>query len=324
MQAVAGEIESFICFLPHFVVRISLTHKIAIPIVLTSIILPWGSMSFQEIYVSLFSVMTLLGMGLGLTLAQITNTIHRHWKILSWGMFFNVIAIPVVALGTRSIVTLEPAFFTGFFLCMAAPGGGTGSLLTYYSKGDVSFSITLMFLLTLVSLVATPLWMVFAAPDNNGASPWLAAIPMIAALGMYIVAPLVLGLTIRKQWPCVAQSLVKPVNRLSMFMLLMLVLGYLVVKGNQIAVGGLLLILLSLASAGAALAGGIIATPNAGLRRALGFTSSIRNVTVAILLASISYTDPRTMLAVLEYALAQYIICFPVAAFAARLSVKQT
>ena len=281
-------------------------------------------MSFQEIYVSLLSVTTLLGMGLGLTLAQITDTIHRHWKTLSWGMFFNFVAIPVAALGTRSIVNLEPAFFTGFFICMVAPGGGSGLLLTYYAKGNISFSIALMFLLTLVSLVATPLWMVFAAPDNQGASPWLTAIPMITALGMYIVAPLVLGLAIRKQWPCAAQSLVKPVNRLSMVMLLMLVFGYLVVKGNQIAVGGLPLILLSLASASVALAGGIIATPNAGLRRALGFTSSIRNVTVAILLASISYTDPRTMLAVLEYGLSQYIICFPVAALAARLSVKKT
>ena len=141
---------------------------------------------------------------------------------------------------------------------------------------------------------------------------------------MYIVAPLVLGLAIRKRWPFLAQSLVKPVTRLSMVLLLMLVVGYLVVKGHQIAVGGLPLILLSLASVCAALAGGIIVTPHAGLRRALGFTSSIRNVTVAILLASISYPDPRTMLAVLEYGLAQYVIRFPVAVVAARMAGKKT
>jgi predicted Na+-dependent transporter len=176
-----------------------------------------------------------------------------------------------------------------------------------------------LFPLTLVSLVATPLWMVFGAPANSNASPWLAAMPMVSTLGAYIVAPLVFGLAIRKRWPRTALSLVKPVTRLSMVMLLILVAGYLVIKGNQIAVGGLSLIFLSLASAAVALAGGITATPHAGLRRALGFTSSIRNVTLAILLASTSYPDPKTMLAVLTYGLAQYIISFPVALVVARM-----
>jgi bile acid:Na+ symporter, BASS family len=281
------------------------------------------SLPFQEIYVSLLSVATLLGMGLGLTLEQISDTIRHHWRKLLWGVIFNFVVIPVAALGTRNAVNLDPAFFTGFFLCMAAPGGGTGSLLTYCAKGDISFSIALMFPLTLVSLVVTPLWMVFAVPANNGANPWLAVIPMVTALGVYMVTPLVLGLAIRKQWPSIALSLVKPVTRLSMVMLLMLVVGYLVSKGNQIAAGGLTLIILSLASACAALAGGMTTTPHAGLRRALGFTSSIRNVTLAILLAGTSYPDPRTMLAVLSYGLAQYVVSFPAAFIAVRLAGNQ-
>ncbi len=142
--------------------------------------------------------------------------------------------------------------------------------------------------------------------------------PMVTTLGVYIATPLVLGLAIRKRWPRTALSLVKPVTRLSMVMLLMLVAGYLIIKGNQIAVGGLPLIFLSLASACAALAGGITATKHAGLRRALGFTSSIRNVTLAILLAGTSYPGPKTMLAVLAYGPAQYVISFPVAVVAAR------
>jgi predicted Na+-dependent transporter len=281
------------------------------------------SVPFQEIYVSLLSVATLLGMGLGLTLEQISDTIRQHWKKLLWGVIFNFVVIPFVALGIRDAVNLESAFFTGFFLCMAAPGGGTGSLLTYCAKGDISFSVALMFLLTLVSLFATPLLMVFAVPVNNGTSPWLAVIPMVTTLVVYIMAPLVLGLAIRKLWPFIALSLVKPVTRLSMIMLLMLVIGYLVIKGDQIAVGGLTLIILSLASACVALAGGMTTTPHVGLRRSLGFTSSVRNVTLAILLASTSYPDPRTMLAVLAYGLAQYVISFPIAFMAVRLAGNQ-
>jgi BASS family bile acid:Na+ symporter len=277
-------------------------------------------MTFEEIYVSLLSIATLLGMGLSLTLEQISDTLRQHWKKLFWGVAFNFAVIPFVALGIRDAVNLDSAFFTGFFLCMAAPGGGTGSLLTYCAKGDISFSIALMFLLTLMSLVATPLWMIFAVPVSNGASPWMAVMPMVTTLGMYMMAPLVLGLVIRKRWPFIALSLVKPVTRLSMIMLLMLVVGYLVMKGDQITAGGLTLVVLSLASACVALAGGISITPHVGLRRSLGFTSSVRNVTLAILLASTSYTDPRTMLAVLSYGLAQYVVSFPAAFMAVRLA----
>jgi bile acid:Na+ symporter, BASS family len=281
------------------------------------------SIPFQEIYVCLLSVATLLGMGLSLTLEQISDTIRQHWKLLFWGVIFNIVVIPIAALGTRNIVNLEPAFFTGFFLCMAAPGGGSGSLLTYCAKGDVSFCIALMFPLTLISLVATPLWMVFAVADNTVTSPWAAVIPMATTLGVYIVAPLILGLAIRKRRPYIAQSLAKPFARLSTVMLLILVVGYLIVKGNQIAAGGLTLILLNLAAASIALAGGFITPASTGLRRALGFTSSIRNVTVAILLASTSYASPLTILAVLLYGLAQYVISFPVAFAAAMLDRKQ-
>lgn len=282
------------------------------------------SSQFQEIYVSLLSIATLLGMCLGLTLQQISDTIRQHWKQLFWGVSFNFIVIPFIALGMRDAVNLDSAFFIGFFLCMAAPGGGTGSLLTYCAKGDISFSIALMFLLTVASLVATPLWMVFAFPVNSGASPWVAIMPMVTTLGLYMTAPLVLGLAIRKLFPSIALSFVKPITRLSMFMLLMLVVGYLIIKGNQIAAGGITLIILSLASACAALAGGMTVLPHAGLRRSFGFTSCVRNVTLAILLASTSYTDPHTMLAVLAYGLAQYVISFPAAFMAVRLAGKQT
>ncbi len=266
----------------------------------------------QYIFVSVLSVATLLGLGLGLKLEQISDTVRHHWKRLLWGVAFNFIVIPVCALQVRSFITIDPALFTGFFLCMAAAGGGTGSLLTYSAKGDVSFSIALLFPLTLVSVVATPLWMILAAPIESAASPWLAALPMAKNLGIYIVAPLFLGLAIRMFWPGTAKRFVKPVTRLSMVMLGLLIAGFLYAKGNQI--GEVLpLVCLSIIAAGLALAGGITAAPHSGIMRALGFTSSIRNVTIAILLASTSYPDPKTMIGVLTYGLAMYGVCFPIA-----------
>jgi BASS family bile acid:Na+ symporter len=274
--------------------------------------------SFQEIYVSLFSVVTMLGMGLGVTFGQITATVRRRWKALLWGIAFNCLMIPVAALSMRDFVTLDQAFFTGFFLCMAAPGGGTGSLLTYCAKGDVPFSITLMFPLTLVSLFATPLWMA-AASGNAAADPWTAVIPMMTTLACFLFAPFVAGIFIRWKYPAHGAFLAGPVTRASMIMLLLLVVGYLAARGDQITAGGGRLILLSLGAAAAALAGGLTLAPHGGRRRALGFTSSIRNVTAAILLAGTCYTDPKTMIGVLAYGLAQFMVCFPAAFAAARM-----
>ncbi len=279
-------------------------------------------MSLLYIYVSVLSVATLMGLGLGLTLDQIFDSVRQHWKRLLWGVIFNFIVIPAAALKIQSIINMEPALFTGFFLCMAAAGGGTGSLLTYSARGDVSFSIALLFPLTLVSLVATPLWMIMAAPIESSVSPWLTAIPMAKTLVMYILSPLILGMIIRKLWPNTANILMKPFTRLSMIMLVLLVVGFLFIKGNLI--GELLsVVFLSLVAASLALAGGITAAPHSGIMRALGFTSSIRNVTIAILLASTSYPDPKTMLAVLIYGLTMYVVCFPVAFALAQKDKKE-
>jgi BASS family bile acid:Na+ symporter len=279
-------------------------------------------MSLLYIYVSVLSVATLMGLGLGLTLEQISDTVRQHWKRLLWGLVLNFIVIPVAALKARSLINLEPAIFTGFFLCMAAAGGGTGSLLTYSARGDDYFSIALLFPLTLVSLVATPLWMIIAAPVESPVNPWSAAIPMASALGMYIITPLFLGMIIRKLWPTIAMSLVKPLTRLSMIMLVVLVAGFLFIKGGQIK-DFLTVLSLSLVAVGVALIGGITAGPDSGIMRAMGFTTSIRNVTVAILLASTCYPDPETLLAVLIYGLAMYVVCFPVAFVIARNDKKE-
>ncbi len=281
------------------------------------------AIDMQDIYVSVLSVATLLGLGLGLTLEQITDSVRQHWKLLLWGVVFNFIVIPVAALKALSFMNIEPALFTGFFLCMAAAGGGTGSLLTYTAKGDVSFSIALLFPLTLASLVATPLWMILCAPIKSSVSPWMAAVPMAATLGIYIVAPLFLGMAVRRLWPDIAQNLAKPVSRLSLIMLVVLVAGFLFLKANLLK-ELISLSFLSLVAAGIALAGGVTAAPRSGIMRAFGFTSSIRNVTLAILVASTSYPDPKTMLAVLVYGLAMYVVCFPVAVVVAQKDKMRT
>ncbi len=133
---------------------------------------------------------------------------------------------------------------------------------------------------------------------------------------------IILGMIIRKLWPTIAESLEKPLTRLSIVMLVLLVAGFQFIKGAQI--GDLLsLLFLSLAAAGVALASGITATPDSGIMRALGFTTSIRNVTVAILLATTCFPEPETLLAVLIYGLSMYVVCFPVAFVIARKEKKR-
>lgn len=56
-----------------------------------------------EIYVSLLSVATLLGMNLGLTLEQIFDTFRQHWKKLLWGVILNFLFIPFSASATDSV-----------------------------------------------------------------------------------------------------------------------------------------------------------------------------------------------------------------------------
>jgi bile acid:Na+ symporter, BASS family len=278
--------------------------------------------SFQDIYVGLLALTTLFGMGLTLQPADLAEIMARRRGLLILAVAINLVALPLLGLALFPLFGAATSFAVGFMLCMAAPGGGTGTLLTYVANGDLRFSVALLLILTVSSVVITPSWMVLAAPADDVGQLYLAALPMAGILFGFILLPLVAGMTYRRLWPVAADVMQPWIARLSLILLLLLVVAYLVTHGHLVIASGWRLPLLTLIGVVAALASGWLVRQTAAPATVAAFslTTSVRNITLAILLAATYYRDEGVLVAVLAYGLIMYLVGIPAAMLWARQS----
>ena len=135
---------------------------------LTKVILP----------AALFLIM--FGIGLSLRLLDFKN-IFKSPKVVAIGLFAQMILLPMIAFGLALVFALPPEIAVGLIIIALAPGGATSNMFSYLSKGDVSLSITL----TALASVITPF-----------SIPVLAAASMHYFMGSNVAFSLPIGKTI--------------------------------------------------------------------------------------------------------------------------------
>ncbi len=267
-------------------------------------------MSIVDLYVIALAFLTLFSMGLGLTPRAILRSLARAPGTTAAALVVNFLVLPLVLLGLDAVLELPQPIFLGLLLCMAAPGGGTGSLLTYLARGDVAFSLGLLVLFTLLSFVLTPLWMAPFSPQS-GASLIADAVPMVLRILAFILLPLGLGLAVARRLPPWVERWQPRLARVSLLMLLGLVAGLLVTKGHLLWTIGWPALAAAAITVGVGLLSGLLT--GRGLRAAFSFTTAVRNVTLAMLLATTHYADELVLMAVLAYGLFMYGVGMPAA-----------
>ena len=135
---------------------------------LTKVILP----------VALFLIM--FGIGLSLRPLDFKNIINSP-KVVAIGLCAQMLLLPIIALSLALLFSLPPEIAVGLMIISLAPGGATSNMFTYLYKGDVSLSITLTALTSLITPFSTPI---------------LAGISMNYFMGNNVVFSLPVGKTI--------------------------------------------------------------------------------------------------------------------------------
>jgi bile acid:Na+ symporter, BASS family len=265
----------------------------------------------QDFLVILLNVSVMLAMGLDLTLAQLHDTLRRPAALAS-GMLLNLLLVPLLAAGTIHLFALPAAAALGFLLCAAAAGGSTGPLLTANARGDVAYSVALVVLLSFASVPAVPLlvhWLGGAIIPGNGDRYAGRIIGMIL---LWQIAPLCAGMLIRHWHANLSRRLHVGFKALGNLTLLVLTLGLLILKSQLVlAHGWMPLVACALFVCITLGVGSLVARPSSAFGRALMFSTGIRNLSLALLLASQVFTEPATMLTALAYGLFMFGISLP-------------
>lgn len=257
--------------------------------------------------------------GLGVKFADVVGVV-ANGRLLVQAAIANYVLVPAIAVGLLLLVRPAPMVAAGFLIAAVCPGAPYGPPLTTMAKGNVTASVGLMVVLAASSALAAPLLLQFLLPwmheklltsqTVEPESPLrVDAAKMIFTLLVVQILPLCAGLAVRGWLPARAARLLKPANLLSA-VLNVTVIGLVLALHFQtflairpIGFAGMFALVL------AALAvGWLFGMPGRGNRTAMAITTSVRNVGVALVIATSSFPGTAAVTATLVFALFQTIL----------------
>ncbi|MFW5771225.1 MAG: bile acid:sodium symporter family protein [Spirochaetota bacterium] len=144
-------------------------------------------------FINIFFAITMFGIGLVITEKDYEN-IARSPKEIIFGNLCQFTIMPALGVLAIWLFSLPTEIAVGIILTSAAPGAMTSNVLSYLSKGDVAYSVSLTAVATLLCPLLTPLITLLLA----GTMVPVPFLNMLITILLTVVAPLLAGFLVRK------------------------------------------------------------------------------------------------------------------------------
>jgi len=256
------------------------------------------------VLVVLLLVSGMLAMGTSTSLREL-GALARQPAPLATAVLVNLAAIPAAAFVLLRSLELDPTTSLALMVVAAAPGGGTGALLSLHVRGDRAHAVALQVILAITSLVSAPLWLhLYAGSDDTA----IRLGPLVAALVVFQWLPLAAGLALSSRRPGRAAGLHPRARRFADLMLAALIVVLVITSGADLDENGTDALIGIGVVLGLTLLGGAASLGAPAVRRATAMTTLVRNLSLA--LAAVAFVDESdaAALLVLTYGLAMYLL----------------
>ncbi|MCQ2062880.1 MAG: bile acid:sodium symporter family protein [Fibrobacter sp.] len=244
----------------------------------------------------------MLSMGLTITTQDLRNLMKCPWHILL-GAVAQYTIMPFVAFGLTKIFGLDPYLAVGIILVGCCPGGVSSNVMSFLAKGDVTYSVSMTMVSTLLAPIMTPMLVLWLADTSIN----------VNALGMFLnilyvtVAPITIGFLCNYFFG--KRSAFKEIQSnmpaVSVIGLGLIVGGVIVTVRPQLFANGLGLIFLVLAvvffhnGLGYLLGYGVgrLFKFNTAKKRTIAIEVGVQNAGMATVLAAAFFADPANVAA---------------------------
>jgi len=231
----------------------------------------------------------MIGLGLHLTLADFRRVATAPRAVVV-ALSVQTLLLPPVAFGLALGFGLPPELGLGLVLLAAAPGGVTANLFSHLARGDVALNISLTAINSALALFTLPVWTALGLSILMSSEQ---AIPpptrKVVEVGLLVLLPVVIGMSLRAWKPALADRLDKPVRIASTLILVVLIAAAVVLERETLtryaAVVGAAVLLFNLISLGAGYAASRAAKLGVPQATAIAFEIGIHNGTLAIFVA---------------------------------------
>jgi BASS family bile acid:Na+ symporter len=263
----------------------------------------------STVAVAALLVASMLAIGTALTTGDF-RTLARRPAVFAGAVAVNVIVVPGLAVALTRLADLGPEAALGIVLAAAAPGGGTGALLTLHARGDLAVSAALQGVHAPLGLISVPVWVTVGGHDVLPAGAGGLLLIGVALAGQ--LAPLATGMWLLRRRPDVAQRVHRAARRTADVLLAGLVAYFVVTGAGRLPRLGWGTVAVIAVLVAACLALVLLPWPGpAGAGRAVAMTTTVRNLSLALFLASAA--SATVVLTLLAYGLLMYGLALPVA-----------
>jgi bile acid:Na+ symporter, BASS family len=268
--------------------------------VLTKVILP----------LSLFLIM--FGIGISLKLADFKN-ILVYPKAVVVGLIGQLILLPVIAFILALSFKLPAELAVGLIIIALAPGGATSNMFTYLYKGDVSLSVSLTVLTSLITPFTIPLLvslsMVYFMESSTEFE--LPIVKTIIQLLVITVIPIALGMFALYKKPILAKKIENVLKWFSIFFLF-LIIALIILKNADnmlsfFAQAGVATLVLNIVVLLLAYQLGNWAKLNHKQSICIGFEVGIQNGTLALVVAGTLIGNNTMMIPAVTYSILMFV-----------------
>lgn len=235
----------------------------------------------------LFVVGSMLAMGFSLTIQMIAKPL-RNLKLVALTLFVNFVVIPIVTIGVSGFVPMAEDIRIAFYVLALAAGAPFLPKLAQFAKADIAFSVGMMTLLMVATVVVLPFVLPLLLSDVT-INPW----DIIKPLVLLLLLPLGAALMIRQRYEEFAEHAAKLLNSVTTVSLLALLFLFFVAYWNEIlstfGTGAIAFSIFFIAFA--LLAGYLISPKNVGIKRVSSLGAAQRNISVGILVVAVNFSD---------------------------------
>ena len=178
----------------------------------------------------------MLGVALDLKLEDFKRIVVSP-KAPGIGLGAQFILLPAFTFLLTLILRPQPSIALGMILVAACPGGNLSNIITYLAKGNCAVSISMTAVSTAAAIVMTPLNLAVWGSLNPDTAEILRRVslsPMDVFATIFIILgiPLVLGLTLSRIFPSLADRVRKPFKIFSLIFFVVIVGGALAANWN--------------------------------------------------------------------------------------------
>ena len=272
-----------------------------------------------DVFLPLSLVFIMFSLGLGLTLDNFTNLIHKP-KAFFVGIMNQMILLPIVAFFSISLMGITKELAVGMMILASCPGGVTSNIITKLAKGDTALSISYTAVVSIITIVTLPLITGFSMKHFMGSdAPPLNLLSLGLTMFLITAIPVGIGMAVRSRFRIITDSFESTATKISTVLFIIIIIGALSSEWNifinnlsTLGAGMILLMVIMITI-------GYNSSKWFRMRNQQAITvaieSGIQNGTVGITIGNI-ILNPDTGLSILSipsgvYSILMYFICLP-------------